>query len=106
MRFHDVLVVECTQHNQSVPIDPRFVEVCDRDSIEVIGHTCDKPVLLGAKVWGDEISVTFDKQQRRKHLRLVFRLSGIRRGFADIRFTPKTAQQFAENERKLQAFGV
>ncbi|MBC7077345.1 MAG: hypothetical protein H5T92_03425 [Synergistales bacterium] len=97
VRFDDILVVEIPQKNQEIPIDFRFVEVCEKNSLEVCGFASDKPVALKAKVVGDKVQLEFEQQKEEK-IRIVLRLTGIRRGFAGKRFPRRTREQFLANE--------
>jgi len=97
VRFDDIMVVEIPQRNQEIPIDFRFVEVCEKGSLEVCGFASDKPVALKAKVVGDKVQLEFEQEKEEK-IRIVLRLTGIRRGFAGKRFPRRTREQFLANE--------
>jgi len=98
VRFDDVMVVNVPQENQDIKIDPHFVEVCERGSIEVCGIVPDKPILVGARAHGDKIRLQFAQEDSKHAVRLVIRLTGIRRGFAGKRFPRRTREQFLANE--------
>lgn len=97
VRFDDVMVVEVEQKNQEVPIDFRFAEVCEKGSLEVCGFASDKPAAIKAKVVGDKVQLAFEEETQEK-IRIVLRLTGIRRGFAGKRFPRRTREQFLANE--------
>jgi len=97
VRFDDILVVEVPQRDCTVPIDSRFIEVCEKDSVEVCGFAVSKPVAVKAKVVGDVVHLEFGEQSE-ETIRIVLRLTGIRRGFAGKRFPRRTREQFLANE--------
>ncbi len=103
VRFDDVIVVHVPQVDGQVPIDPRYVSVCEPDSLEACGTQADLPVPLGARVEGEYVHLRFAEQRPEQSLRLVIRLTGIRRGFADQRFPTRTARQFAANEKFIRS---
>lgn len=84
--------------DQEIPIDPRFVEVCERGSIEVCGISIDQPIRVGARALTDRVRLTFEVQNPQQAARVVLRLTGIRRGFAGKRFPLRTYEQFLANE--------
>jgi len=47
------------------------------------------------------LHVAFDKQRPSKAVRLVVKISAIRRGFAGVRFGDRTRAEFEANERFL-----
>lgn len=98
VRFDDVMVVTVPQCSQILDIDPRFVEVCERGSLEVCGIVADQPVLIGARAIGDKILIKVADDNPEASMRLVIRLTGIRRGFAGKRFPRRTREQFLANE--------
>lgn len=98
VRFDDVMVIETTQIDREIAIDPHFVEVCAPGTIEVCGVASDKPVLIGVRAVANKIRLEFGEQNSRKRLRLVLRLTGIRRGFVGKRFPKRTRKQFEANE--------
>jgi hypothetical protein len=107
--FHDVIVVDgMSQVDGIVQIDPRFVSVCEPGSIEVIGHSSNLPVVMGAiveqrRMGAYGVRLRFATKSKRRKLRLVFEVSGIRKGFKGLRFPERTREQFQANERLLQA---
>src|SRR5690606_4515784 len=90
VRFDDVVIArEITARETRVPIDPRFVSVCAAGTIEVCGAQPDQPVAVGARVEGSEVVVTLPRARKRP-LRVVVRLTGIRRGHDHKRFPPRS----------------
>lgn len=103
VRFDDVMVAEITEKRSYVPIDERFIEVCEPNSLEACGVTPDIPVAIGAVVVGDNVRVlTGAGHYNGMPVRLVIRLTGIRKGFAGVRFPDRNREQFLANERFLQ----
>lgn len=94
VRFDDVLTVSLKGRVTVVPLDSRYVEVCERDSIKVVGAVADRPAMLGAVVRLHQVVILSS------HFPAVvnLRLSGIRKGFKGMRFPSRTRQQFEENE--------
>jgi hypothetical protein len=97
VRFDDVIVEWTQQKNTAIAIDPKFLEVCEPDSVEVCGCVANVPVTVGAMVNGTNVEVSFSRQTK-KCVRLVIRLTGIRKGFKGMRFEDRTAEQFRKNE--------
>jgi hypothetical protein len=86
-----------------VAIDPKYVEVCEPGSIEVCGSSVNHPVLLGATVDGGLIDVTFAERHPDRSLRVVLRLTAIRKGFAGHRFPDRSKAQYDANERFIRS---
>jgi hypothetical protein len=103
VRFDDVIEVSVRQDYCCVPIDPRFIEVCEKGSVRVCGCVPDRPVLVGAAVEGDAVAIQFDKRRPKSSVRLVLRLTGVRRGFAGLRFPSRSKRQFLANERFINS---
>jgi hypothetical protein len=97
-----VLLVTMTGRTATVPIDPKFVEVCEKNSIEVCAAQPDRPMMVGARVNGSHVHVTLSEESQTP-VRIVLRLTAIRRGFAGVRFPNRTREQFEANERFLQS---
>lgn len=102
VRFDDVLAARLPRRDATLPIDPRFVEVCEAESIRVCGWACDLPIRVGLAVRaGREVRVRFARQ-RDEEVELTIRLTGVRKGFADKRFPDRTREQFEANERFIR----
>ena len=97
VRFDDVIIKTIPQRNCSVPIDPKFLEVCDSGSVQVCGCVADEPIAVGAKVKGGNVELRFAAQAEAT-LQVVIRLTGIRKGFNGMRFPDRTKEQFVKNE--------
>jgi hypothetical protein len=103
VRFDDVIVDVGPLVDKEVKIDPRFLEVCDAGTIEVCGVSCDYPVAIGAKVMGSVVSLWLSKHNPDAIVRIVIRLTGVRRGFSGVRFPARTHEQFLANERFINS---
>jgi hypothetical protein len=104
VRFDDIIIASVDSPETQLPIDPHFIEVCERGSLEVCGCVPDSPVLIGASVQGDQVRVRVGKQPVQVWpIRVVIRLTGIRRGFAGLRFPDRTKEQFESNERFIKS---
>lgn len=103
VRFDDVMIETIRQQDTLIEMDPKFIEVCHRDTIEVISCLPSRPVLLGANVTEEgKIFVQF-AEQRGEEIKLAIRVSGTRKGFRGKRFPDRTRQQFVDNENFLNS---
>jgi hypothetical protein len=111
VRFDDVMVVEVNASESGndfyIPIDFKFIDVCERDSIVVCGCQSNLPVLVGATMEHDRVRVRLGESSELSSepliLQLVICLTGIRKGFAGVRFPERTREQFLANERFLRS---
>jgi hypothetical protein len=105
VRFDDVMTVMVDKADMTFPIDARFVEVCQRGSIEVCGCVPDVPILVGAKAEGEKVRISLAAGHRSptNPVRVVVRLTGIRKGFLGHRFPDRTRGQFEANERFIRS---
>lgn len=103
VRFDEVMTVKVAQEYACVLVDPRYVEVCEGDTIEVVSVCCDEPVVCGAKYVDGVVELKFADPDPRIELTATIRLSAIRRGFKNVRFQPRTARQFEQNERFINS---
>ena len=97
------MVAEVRQRDAVLGLDPRFVAVCEPGSIEVCGTSCDAPVTIGARVHGAHVTLRFAQQSPDERVRVVVRLTAIRRGFAGHRLPTRTREQFVANERFIRS---
>ena len=97
------MVVKIAKVNMYLPIDPKFLEVCEANSVQVCGCVTDIPVLVGAVVEGDKIRVRFVEENPYQSVQVVIRLTGIRKGFRGLRFPDRTRTQFEANERFIRS---
>lgn len=102
VRFDDIVVVNVTQQNRTVVIDPKFLEVCEPRTMEVCGFASDVPIVMGASVKGSRIRLQFANPSSRK-ARVVLRLTGLRKGFLGDRFPDRTREQFERNEAFIKS---
>ena len=77
---------------RAMPGPPKFTEVC--------GTSSDRPIAVGAKVAGSDLLITLGTA---RPTRVIVRLTGLRRGFANARFPDRTRAQFEANERFLRS---
>lgn len=103
VRFDDVIVKWVKQVDTCIEVDPRFVEVCERGSVEVFGCQSHRPTNIGAVVNGGKVHLRFAEQDPSQEHRVVLRLTGIRKGFAGMRFPDRTRNQFEHNERFIRS---
>ncbi|MBN2218580.1 MAG: hypothetical protein JW719_14485 [Pirellulales bacterium] len=105
VRFDDVMIATVAQRDGELPIDPRYGEVCEPGTLEVCGCVADAPIAVGAKVsaGGSAVAYRFARQRTKKEVRLVIRLTGVRKGFRGHRFPNRTREQFEANERFIQS---
>ena len=104
VRFDDVMVATLYETTVNLPIDPHYLQVCEPGSVEVCGCVPDVPVLVGAVVDGDAVRVRLiPNPQSPSPVRVVLRLTGIRRGFRGLRFPDRTRAQFEANERFIKS---
>ena len=85
----------------SFDIDPRFVKVCERDTIEVCGFSVDGAVAVGARARNGRVTVSHSGVPGNT-MRIVLRLTGIRKGFKGVRFPERTRDEFMANEAWLK----
>ena len=97
VRFDDVMLVHVRGRVTSVPIDPRFVTVCERGSISVCGAVGDTGPVKCARVAKGILTVETFLLGRRPAV-VTVRLTGVRRGFAGLRFPSRSRRQFDANE--------
>jgi hypothetical protein len=99
VRFEDVFDVTLYSEEELVPIDPRFVEVCEPGTLRVCGVVAEEPVLIGAKVKEDLIRIKVKQIDEEKWpLQATLKLTGVRRGFDWYRFPARTKAQYVANE--------
>lgn len=78
-------------------IDPRFVAVCEPDSIVINGITTDELAITAGTVRRSKLTVHVKPVECARVHQLVVRLSGRRRGFGNKRFTPHTVEEMQRN---------
>ena len=100
--FTDVTDIVIPQRDTEIDIDPRFLEVCERDTIMCVGIQPNQPVVLGAEAIGPLVRIRFAEQSDAE-VRLAISLRGTRRGFHGVRFPNRTHEQFEANQRFLKS---
>jgi hypothetical protein len=97
VRFIDILPFQLRPFSRItyLPIDPRFLAVCEPGSIHVIGLVCAKPYSLRAVLAQDQIRI---ESHVCRALTGSVTLCGIARGHAGSRFPEFTAEQKQRND--------
>ena len=101
VRFDDHVEISPTKRFSKTPIDFKFLEVCEPDSVKVISAIGDTGGVRYARVEGQEIILSLPLFMRPK--KVFVRLSGIRRGFRNLRFPDRTENQFTHNEKFINS---
>jgi hypothetical protein len=100
VRFEEVMEIRLRGKATRRKIDPRYVAVCEPNTLRACSVTVDQPVAVGVSVEGDQVTVRV--AEAGIATRAVVKLTGIRRGFLGTRFGEKTREQFEANERRLK----
>ena len=103
VRFDDVITATVVEEDTLLPIDPRFMEVCEPGSVQVCGCAPDLPVAVGAVVEDDAVRVRLGARGEDQRVNLAIRLTGIRKGFNSHRFPDRTEEQFLANEEFIRS---
>ena len=101
VRFEDIMVVEVSQKETLIPIDFKFIDVCEKGTIEVCSCIANEPVNIGAQIINDMLNIKLSKKVK-KPIRLIIKLNGVRKGFRNTRFPNRTKQDFIANEKFLK----
>jgi hypothetical protein len=97
VRFDDVLKIEVGGRKEIVQkIDPLYIHVCEKDSIDAISYVCSEPSVAGIKIKEGQIHVSFSDLFPLPDL-ITIKLSGIRKGRAGKRFVKFTEEQARSN---------
>jgi hypothetical protein len=103
VQFEDTICTVIVEKVSLIPIDSRFVEVCEPNSLLVSGCVPNVPVLFGAEVEGDFVRVEVDRIPANRQLRVVLTVKGIRKGMGGLRFPDRTKEQFEKNEAFIRS---
>ncbi|MAD80587.1 MAG: hypothetical protein CMJ50_07060 [Planctomycetaceae bacterium] len=103
VRFDDVMTATVVEDETLLPIDPKFMEVCEPGSVQVCGCVPDLPVPVGAIVENGAVHVRLGVRDGDHPISLTIRLTGIRKGFSSQRFPDRTEQQFIANEEFIRS---
>jgi len=101
VRFDDHVEIFPTKRLSETPLDEKFLEVCEPDTVRVISAIGDSGGVKYARVEGQEIILSLPLFMRPK--RVCVRLSGIRKGFRNLRFPDRTENQFIHNEKFINS---
>lgn len=91
------------QKDTQLRVDKRYVEVCEESTMKVVSACPSEPVVVGAKYEDGYVKLKFAEQRPDANLEVTLRLSAIRRGFMNDRFTPRSHNQFVANEKFLNS---
>lgn len=87
-----------------IPIDKRFVEVCEPDSLTICGSPCgDLPYTVGAEVKGGKVIVRAQPRKSHRPRKVTMKLTGVRKGFASLDMPSRTREQFIANEKFINS---
>jgi len=87
-----------------VRIDPRFLHVCEANSIKVTGAPCGaEPYPVGASVEGNILKLSAYARKDRRPSSVNLKLTGVRRGFAGYDMPERSRAQFEANEKFLNS---
>lgn len=103
VRFDDVMTASVGEDETRLPIDPKFLEVCELGSVQVCGCVPDLPIPVGAVVENDTVRVRLGVRSDDRSVNLVIRLTGVRKGFTSQRFPNRTEEQFVANEAFIRS---
>ena len=101
--FDDYFVVTIPCADTTVPIDPKFIEICEPGTLESTSTEPDLPVLVGSRIRDGRLCLRFAEQRPDWEVRLVVSVIAIRRGFAGVRFPNRTLEEFEANERFIKS---
>ena len=101
VRFDDHVEIFPTKRFSKTPLDEKFLEVCEPETVRVISAIGDSGCVRYARVEGKEIILSLPLFMRPK--RVCVRLSGIRKGFRNLRFPDRTENQFIHNEKFINS---
>ena len=101
VRFDDHVEIFPTKRFSKTPLDKKFLEVCEPDTVRVISAIGDSGGVKYARIEGDEIILSLPLFMRPK--RVCVRLSGVRKGFRNLRFPDRTENQFIHNEKFINS---
>jgi hypothetical protein len=110
VRFEDFTKVEITGRITRVPVDPKYVVVCEPGTLNVRSVQGKRPASYGAWIGYDGyLYIDSGRLWRLKRGEVNVSITGIRRGFAhssnpsdpfyNTRFPARTIEQFYDNEK-------
>jgi hypothetical protein len=101
IRFEEIFEIELMGREEfQINIDPLFLEVCEPNSVEVVGLMPSSPALVGAEVLGETIlfktkKISTQSSKIPESIRVT--INGIRRGCAARRFEISDAREAKRN---------
>ncbi len=101
VRFYDHLRARITGRVTRIPIDPRFIEVCVKGTIEVMAVTGDRAAALGATVEAGQVVVRCGWWRRPS--RVTVAVTGVRKHFAGLRFPSRSEIQYRACNRTINS---
>lgn len=102
VRFDDVMRIPITGDVTVAAMDSRYVYVCEPDTIWLDSAVGDTGPILCARVEGTNVVVQVGIAGMRPK-NVVVRLTGVRRGFRNLRFPSRSKLQFVMNEMFIQS---
>jgi hypothetical protein len=85
-------------HSVVVKIDEMFINVCEPESIKAVAALPSLPLIIGAKVSGENLYVEVEGQNLINHeIEIVVRISGIRLGSKGKRFAAHSYDDMVKN---------
>ena len=104
VRFEDIMTVEIGESSKNFEqyvfaIDQSFIDVCELDSISVVGAMPSKPVLIGAEVVENNVVLTAEGRFLDQKIIVKLRLSGIRCGYENRRFAEHSYDNMIKNNK-------
>jgi len=93
VRFDDVQTIYPNGKNiTEAEMCSEYHHSCEPDSIQVVGHSCSDPALVGFRIEGNMIFAEVNTITKVPET-IVMHLSGIRKGRKDVRHEPRTKAQ-------------
>jgi hypothetical protein len=102
--FFDIVEARVAKITTKIPIDPKFIEACEVETIRVTAATSDDTGLGYSKVWveGENIKLEIDKNIPVDDFNLRVTIYGIRKGCTQ-RFAEYTEEQAMRNNSFWQS---
>ena len=98
VRFEETVEVYVRKGISVIPIDQKFIEVCEPGTLKVCSICPSIATIIGGRVEGMQVVV--DSQA---DCTAVIRVTGIRKGFKNVRFPSRSEDQFKANEQFLKS---
>jgi hypothetical protein len=92
--FIDVADVDIQNSSHTFDISPIFIEACEKDSIRVMGYSCERPTPLGITIENNKICVSIYSHYPTK---ATITLCGVRKDFKGWRFRERSAEDAHKN---------